>query len=301
MPLQNWARRLGLGRPTGIDLPGRGRGAECRRRQWREPRCVIRAEKSAPETAPWSVGDNVNLSVGQGDLAANPLQMAVAYAAIANGGSVSARAWASGSRTPAAARCRSSTRRRARSWTSRRSTARRSSTACAAPPASPGGTSSRCSTLPVQVAGKTGTAEKGARSCRPVLVRRPGARGRRPQVRGGRHLSRPAASAPTRPRRRRGNHLRAVQRRGEAARPGRRPARLRQRRRSATAVQDFRESSAAPRAPAARPAADARRRSACSRAASTRSNERPKETSRGSRTTTSTARSVLRSRARPVC
>ena len=29
---------------------------------------------------PWSVGDNINLAVGQGDLQANPLQMAVAYA-----------------------------------------------------------------------------------------------------------------------------------------------------------------------------------------------------------------------------
>jgi penicillin-binding protein 2 len=34
------------------------------------------------------VGDNINLSVGQGDLLSNPLQMAVAYAAIANGGRV---------------------------------------------------------------------------------------------------------------------------------------------------------------------------------------------------------------------
>jgi penicillin-binding protein 2 len=37
---------------------------------------------------PWTVGDNVNLAVGQGDLQASPLQMAVAYAAIANGGRV---------------------------------------------------------------------------------------------------------------------------------------------------------------------------------------------------------------------
>ena len=33
---------------------------------------------------PWSVGDNVNFAVGQGDLQATPLQMAVAYSAIAN-------------------------------------------------------------------------------------------------------------------------------------------------------------------------------------------------------------------------
>ena len=37
---------------------------------------------------PWTVGDNINLAVGQGDLQADPLQMAVAYAAIANGGDV---------------------------------------------------------------------------------------------------------------------------------------------------------------------------------------------------------------------
>ena len=37
---------------------------------------------------PWTDGDNVNLSVGQGDLQANPLQMAVAYSALASDGNV---------------------------------------------------------------------------------------------------------------------------------------------------------------------------------------------------------------------
>ena len=37
---------------------------------------------------PWSVGDNENLAVGQGDLEATPLQLAVAYSTIENGGNV---------------------------------------------------------------------------------------------------------------------------------------------------------------------------------------------------------------------
>ena len=37
---------------------------------------------------PWTLGDNVNLAVGQGDLQATPLQMAVAYSTLANGGRV---------------------------------------------------------------------------------------------------------------------------------------------------------------------------------------------------------------------
>jgi penicillin-binding protein 2 len=37
---------------------------------------------------PWSAGDNENLAVGQGDVQVTPLQLAVAYSAIANGGNV---------------------------------------------------------------------------------------------------------------------------------------------------------------------------------------------------------------------
>ena len=84
MPLQKWAHRLGIGRRTGIDLPAEAPG--------RLPTPAWRArwvkQGLAVDDRPWSVGDNVNLSVGQGDLLANPLQMAVAYAAIANGGRV---------------------------------------------------------------------------------------------------------------------------------------------------------------------------------------------------------------------
>jgi penicillin-binding protein 2 len=82
MPLQAWARRLGIGRRTGIDLPAEEPGrlpTPAWRNRWYEQDLTDRQ---------WSVGDNINLSVGQGDLLSNPLQMAVAYAAVANGGRV---------------------------------------------------------------------------------------------------------------------------------------------------------------------------------------------------------------------
>ena len=82
MPLQAWARRLGIGRRTGIDLPEEQPG-RLPTPEWRN-----RWYKQKLAERPWSVGDNVNLSVGQGDLLSNPLQMAVAYAAVANGGKV---------------------------------------------------------------------------------------------------------------------------------------------------------------------------------------------------------------------
>ena len=79
--LQRWAGRLGIGRKTGIDLPADEPGV-VPSPEWRD-----RINKRGlGDGRPWSVGDNMNLSVGQGDLSTNPLQMAVSYAAIANGG-----------------------------------------------------------------------------------------------------------------------------------------------------------------------------------------------------------------------
>lgn len=80
--LQDWAHRLGIGRETGIDLPGEQPGL-LPTPAWRNQ--LYREELTE---RPWSAGDNVNLAVGQGDLQADPLQMAVAYATIANGGTV---------------------------------------------------------------------------------------------------------------------------------------------------------------------------------------------------------------------
>jgi penicillin-binding protein 2 len=101
--LQEWARRLGVGRKTGIDIPGEFEGlvpdADWRDKGYRDYVECTEKENVTPGTTqalyacggierPWSAGDNVNLAVGQGDLQATPLQLATAYATIVNGGKV---------------------------------------------------------------------------------------------------------------------------------------------------------------------------------------------------------------------
>ncbi|MCW3062843.1 MAG: penicillin-binding protein 2 [Solirubrobacterales bacterium] len=94
--LQTWARRYGIGRRTGVDLPGETTGT-LPSPTWRANRntiehtCERKTHKSACGIAdgrPWSEGDNENLAVGQGDVGVSPLQLATAYSALANGGRV---------------------------------------------------------------------------------------------------------------------------------------------------------------------------------------------------------------------
>jgi penicillin-binding protein 2 len=80
--LQHWAHAFGIGRPTGIDLPGTEEGL-LPSQHWRN-----QLYKEGETERPWSAGDNIQLATGQGDLQTNPLQMAVAYATLANGGTV---------------------------------------------------------------------------------------------------------------------------------------------------------------------------------------------------------------------
>jgi penicillin-binding protein 2 len=80
--LQHWSHMLGIGRPTGIDLPGESEGL-LPSQKWRND-----LYRKGETERPWSAGDNVQLAIGQGDLQTNPLQMAVAYATLANGGTV---------------------------------------------------------------------------------------------------------------------------------------------------------------------------------------------------------------------
>jgi penicillin-binding protein 2 len=75
--IQRWASLLGLGHPTKIDIPGEAAG-------------IMPTPKWLKQTynEPWYEGQTINLSIGQGYLAVTPLQMAVAYSALANGGTV---------------------------------------------------------------------------------------------------------------------------------------------------------------------------------------------------------------------
>ena len=94
--IQKVAKSLGLGAPTGIDLPDEATGdvpdaswvkqqdaayaaAYCKPHQ-HNPYCP------AGPYQPWTIGQNIQLATGQGYLLATPLQMAVAYSALANGG-----------------------------------------------------------------------------------------------------------------------------------------------------------------------------------------------------------------------
>ncbi len=80
--LQHWAHALGIGRPSGLDLPEQTEGL-VPSKQWRD-----KLYREGETERPWSAGDNVQLATGQGDLQTNPLQMAIAYATVANGGTV---------------------------------------------------------------------------------------------------------------------------------------------------------------------------------------------------------------------
>lgn len=80
--LQRWAAKLGIGKESGLDLPGETEGL-VPSRSWRN-----QLYKEGETDRPWSAGDNIQLATGQGDLQTNPLQLAIAYAALGNDGTI---------------------------------------------------------------------------------------------------------------------------------------------------------------------------------------------------------------------
>ncbi|MGH9224855.1 MAG: penicillin-binding protein 2 [Acidimicrobiales bacterium] len=84
-PIQEQAKALGLGTTTNVELPFEADG------RVPDPETKQKLHDDNPEAFPygeWFTGDNINLSVGQGDLVVTPLQLANAYATFANGGTV---------------------------------------------------------------------------------------------------------------------------------------------------------------------------------------------------------------------
>jgi penicillin-binding protein 2 len=81
--IQEKARELSFDAPTGIDLGEEASGRVPDREWLKEFHAAGGTERSD-----WYFGDTINLAVGQGDLLVTPLQLATAYAAIGNGGTV---------------------------------------------------------------------------------------------------------------------------------------------------------------------------------------------------------------------
>ena len=136
-PFVSLARAYGLGQVTGVDLPGEAAGRLLGRDEkldsWTATRVQTceRAKSGYPDVAradparatylkalavencttgfQFRAGDEANFAIGQGETATTPLQMAVTYAAIANGGQLltprvgDALVATGGARTPIAA------------------------------------------------------------------------------------------------------------------------------------------------------------------------------------------------------
>jgi penicillin-binding protein 2 len=79
--LQQWARKFGFGGSTGLDIGGESEGL-LPTPDWRRQHFTSDWDRA------WNPGDSIQLAIGQGDLLVTPLQMAVFYSMLANGGSV---------------------------------------------------------------------------------------------------------------------------------------------------------------------------------------------------------------------
>lgn len=75
--LMSWAATFGLGAESGLDLPGEADGF-----------LPSKAWKEAEKGEPWYIGDTYNVSIGQGDMLVTPVQIARMTSVFANGGTL---------------------------------------------------------------------------------------------------------------------------------------------------------------------------------------------------------------------
>ena len=105
-PIVEMAKAFGFGRKTGVDLPGEASGRiadrHWKRDYWQDNKdyyCRVGKQKGEDflhvfarefcvDGWRYRAGDAVNFAIGQGDTALTPLQLAVAYAALSNGGTL---------------------------------------------------------------------------------------------------------------------------------------------------------------------------------------------------------------------
>ncbi len=133
--MSSWMRKFGFGERLGVDLPHEANGLVPTPEWKKETRNEI-----------WYIGDTYHVSIGQGDVIATPLQIAAMTSFFANGGTI----WQPKLLSDAEPRAIASSLASINNVRVVREGMRRTVTA---------GSAQRLATLPIAVAGKTGTAE----------------------------------------------------------------------------------------------------------------------------------------------